>query len=135
MDMQHASQEHIMRTVLYEKRIHGLPAFAKEQEWQSIKISLDQQTLPNKEFAQALESAKVDLLQFLQFSPTCISQNFICYYTVEALLQHQGSNYPHGRAKEDASEDELRPPMVEFELFLNNSEQLMDLLEKMSKNE
>jgi hypothetical protein len=25
--------------------------------------------------------------------------------------------------------------MVEFELFLNNSEQLMDLLEKMSKNE
>jgi len=101
---------------------------------QSIKISLDQQTVPNKEFAQALESAKVDLLQFLQFSPTCISQNFICYYTIEALLQHQGSNYPHGRAKEEAGKDELRPPMVEFELFLNNSEQLMDLLEKMSKN-
>jgi hypothetical protein len=67
---------------------------------------LDEQTIPDKEFAKAFESAKVDLLQFLQFSPTCISQNFICYSTVEALLQHQRNTYPHGRTKEEAGEDE-----------------------------
>ena len=86
------------------------------------------QNVPGVEFAEALEMARVDLLQYLQFSPTCISQNFICYYTVETLLQHPGSRYFGGRAK-DEGEEEKKPPMVEFELFLNNSEQLMNLLE------
>jgi hypothetical protein len=71
----------------------------------------------------------------LQFSPTCISQNFICYYTVEALLHHQGSHYQSTRPKDDTGEEEQKPPMVEFELFLNNSEQLMDLLEKLRKKQ
>jgi hypothetical protein len=62
MDMQHASQEHILRTVLCEKRLPGVPAFAKEREQQGVRIKLDMQNVPNQEFAEALETAKVDLL-------------------------------------------------------------------------
>jgi hypothetical protein len=94
----------------------------------AVSFQLDQPELPGKDFVEALSEAKIDLLSYLQYCPTCISQNFICYYTVEACLIHNSS--PLGGLKSRREEDS-KPAMVEFELFLNNADGLTDIIESM----
>lgn len=125
--MQNASQEHVLKIVLCEKRVPGVAAYGKQQ--QEVSLMLGQTDLPNKDFAEALQEAKIDLLSCLQYSPTCISQNFICYYTVEACLIHNESPLGGQKSKGEINEDN-KPAMVEFELFFNNSEMLTSLFEQ-----
>lgn len=76
--------------------------------------------MPADDFAEAMNNAQMDPMDYLQFTPTCVSQNFICFYMIEASLKHQSFF--------------AKPTKLEFEVFLENSEQSLAIIEKLHKS-
>jgi hypothetical protein len=103
-----------------ERKVTGVAANTKETSFRDVKLSTGAANVPTLEFAMALDEAKIEILEFMQYTPTCVSQNFICYYTIEAFLQH-------------ADMEGSKRAQVEFELFFTTSSDLIELLSQMQK--
>lgn len=65
MDWQNTSQEHILKAILCEKRLPGLAANSKDLKPRDVKLVPDNQPAPIVEFAQALQDACIDLLDYI----------------------------------------------------------------------
>jgi hypothetical protein len=65
MDWQNTSQEHILKAILCEKRLPGLAANSKDFKARDVKLVTDNQPAPIVEFAQALQDACIDLLDYI----------------------------------------------------------------------
>ena len=120
------SNERVQRKRLLTKTLKGVPRQFRDP---SFVRNLDACLAEVFPLADGLESNFVELggfdqmMPFLQLMPTCVSQNFICYYQIEVSIHHG-----------NPVESDFTPTKLEFELFLDVAAKVLSLVSNGSES-
>jgi len=112
------SIERIQKKKLLTKALKGVPKNFKDVAFVRNLDACLEEVFPIADTSNFSDLSLDQIAPFLQLVPTCVSQNFICYYQIEVRSLH------------GARQGDYPPFKLEFELFLDVSNKVLRFLEK-----
>lgn len=112
------SGERIQRKRLLNVIAKGAPPKHKDGDFVRILDGCLEKIFPIADANNFTGLSLEQVTPFLSLVPTCVSQNFICYYQVEVRSHHGDKKVG------------FKPTKIEFELFLDVSSKVIAFLEK-----